>query len=715
MKRLIILILSILINITHLFAVYHTDWIESFESDIIELKVQNDLIYVITANEGLSIYSLEPNELPVFILNYPEILTNNLIIDGNFAFQTSSQTISKYNISDPENLIFLGSFDIPNNIVDNPVNQVYIKNDLLCIASFDDEYGYEETDTFIDLFNIQDINNVQHLICFEHYGFELGVRAKIFYFNNENYLYLTPGELGTRIYDCNDLLNIQMVGVLDMVQRPIMINENYIVTFFSEIFQFNTYSTVTLIDDLNFCSTAAWQIDDIILLNCSNNVSYLYDLSENSIINHYYAFNQIPVFNGDFLFLAKNHILQRIDVRYPINYDELYHLDYNVNGFTIDNNKIIFEINSGLGIVNLENSQFPFYEIQTSYNDGFFINDDLLITYDYHYSYTNFELFNIEELNNPILLNSFELSDTGRPYILIDNSLYCFDLNTIKVISIESPLNPQIVNELNFENDYYQAEFVKINSILYLFGSGKSASIDISDSLNPTILVEYSLPSNPQTLSKVIMIDNIAYILPDDGDTILHIYDYNNPELPVFINTIDLLRSIDKIFKIDDKIAICTNDINTIYFYDIDNYIPYLSAEYGWNNKTYDLQKYNDHLLASSGYFGISALSMSITPVDEMVITQNNNIQIYNFPNPFNPTTTIEFSIQIDSKIELTIYNIKGQKVKMLSNKNFIEGNHSILWNGKDDSDKFVSSGIYFYKLNVNGKTEAVTKCLLLK
>jgi len=51
----------------------------------------------------------------------------------------------------------------------------------------------------------------------------------------------------------------------------------------------------------------------------------------------------------------------------------------------------------------------------------------------------------------------------------------------------------------------------------------------------------------------------------------------------------------------------------------------------------------------------------------------------------------------------------------MLSNKNFTEGNHSILWNGKDDSDKFVSSGIYFYKLNVNGKTEAVTKCLLLK
>ncbi|MEA2096852.1 MAG: FlgD immunoglobulin-like domain containing protein [Candidatus Cloacimonadota bacterium] len=42
-------------------------------------------------------------------------------------------------------------------------------------------------------------------------------------------------------------------------------------------------------------------------------------------------------------------------------------------------------------------------------------------------------------------------------------------------------------------------------------------------------------------------------------------------------------------------------------------------------------------------------------------------------------------------------------------------GEHSIVWNGKDESGKSVSSGIYLYKLNVNGKTEVVKKCLLLK
>ncbi len=89
--------------------------------------------------------------------------------------------------------------------------------------------------------------------------------------------------------------------------------------------------------------------------------------------------------------------------------------------------------------------------------------------------------------------------------------------------------------------------------------------------------------------------------------------------------------------------------------------------------------------------------------------------QISNYPNPFNPSTTIEFSIHNDSNIDLSIFNIKGQKIKTLANNDFTKGNHSIVWNGDNDSGNSVSSGIYFYNLNINGKTEALKKCLLLK
>jgi len=88
---------------------------------------------------------------------------------------------------------------------------------------------------------------------------------------------------------------------------------------------------------------------------------------------------------------------------------------------------------------------------------------------------------------------------------------------------------------------------------------------------------------------------------------------------------------------------------------------------------------------------------------------------ISNYPNPFNPTTTIFFSIPNESNVEISIYNTKGQKVKTLTYNQYEKGSYSILWNGVDDSGNLVGSGVYLYKLIVNGKAELVRKCLLLK
>ncbi len=86
-----------------------------------------------------------------------------------------------------------------------------------------------------------------------------------------------------------------------------------------------------------------------------------------------------------------------------------------------------------------------------------------------------------------------------------------------------------------------------------------------------------------------------------------------------------------------------------------------------------------------------------------------------NFPNPFNPETTISYQLPENSKVELTVYNLKGQKVKQLVSEQFSAGHHSVVWDGKDENDKSVASGVYFYRLNVNKKTEKVKKMLLLK
>ena len=90
--------------------------------------------------------------------------------------------------------------------------------------------------------------------------------------------------------------------------------------------------------------------------------------------------------------------------------------------------------------------------------------------------------------------------------------------------------------------------------------------------------------------------------------------------------------------------------------------------------------------------------------------------ELYNYPNPFNPTTTICFSTAESTEdIEIVIYNIKGERVKRLRIKDEGLRMNKITWNGKDDHGKPVGSGVYFYNLSINGKTKAVEKCLLLK
>jgi subtilisin family serine protease/tetratricopeptide (TPR) repeat protein len=70
-----------------------------------------------------------------------------------------------------------------------------------------------------------------------------------------------------------------------------------------------------------------------------------------------------------------------------------------------------------------------------------------------------------------------------------------------------------------------------------------------------------------------------------------------------------------------------------------------------------------------------------------------------NYPNPFNPTTSISYSLPKDSHAEISVYNVKGQKIITLLNSTQSKGNHTVIWNGKDYNNRQVGSGLYFYSI----------------
>ena len=115
---------------------------------------------------------------------------------------------------------------------------------------------------------------------------------------------------------------------------------------------------------------------------------------------------------------------------------------------------------------------------------------------------------------------------------------------------------------------------------------------------------------------------------------------------------------------------------------------------------------------------GSSLPSNSVTVQVVTDNSQNNEINqckynLTNYPNPFNPTTTISFNLPntVNSPI-IEIYNLKGQKVKTFQTYSKKSGNMKVVWDGTNQNGEKVSGGVYFYKLKVSDKV--ITKKMIL-
>ena len=102
----------------------------------------------------------------------------------------------------------------------------------------------------------------------------------------------------------------------------------------------------------------------------------------------------------------------------------------------------------------------------------------------------------------------------------------------------------------------------------------------------------------------------------------------------------------------------------------------------------------------------------SVSIVDD-ILPQKIELE-QNYPNPFNPTTEISFTMSIQDRAILSIYNIKGQEVATIMDSQMMPGKHTLTWSGKDSMGREVSSGMYFYKLTV-GELSYQRKLILLR
>lgn len=137
--------------------------------------------------------------------------------------------------------------------------------------------------------------------------------------------------------------------------------------------------------------------------------------------------------------------------------------------------------------------------------------------------------------------------------------------------------------------------------------------------------------------------------------------------------------------------------------------IPYVLV------KVIDENDTTNRVLAKCDWFGNYAINPTtdvISPSDDGKIIFDYQL-MQNYPNPFNPSTVIQFRVPKKVNVQLTIYNILGQKVKTLVNRKYYPGSYSAVWDATDEVGLGVSAGLYLYRLQAGDYVETKKMILL--
>jgi len=201
---------------------------------------------------------------------------------------------------------------------------------------------------------------------------------------------------------------------------------------------------------------------------------------------------------------------------------------------------------------------------------------------------------------------------------------------------------------------------------------------------------------------------DIRYINANPNDNVVDPENYyDNNYAPEFEGMLPVSISLG------DKLEILSNEPGNYHaklnfvFLDDDDYGSAAGQTDGGGDLTYSALRYAALDLEFQEEFTGSSS-------DDVTVTPNAELLGQNYPNPFNPTTSIAYNMLEEGNISIEVFNIKGQKVKTLINEHMTIGDYTIVWEGTNDNNQKVSSGIYFYKMK-SGNYSSTKKMILMK
>ena len=633
------------------------------------LEVKDDYVLLACNNAGLFIVNVSNPNNPYYV--------------SSFEFQAPSIPALKIEVQD--NYAFIsGFFNVPNlyilNIenIFNPVVVAYDDSDYYRNFTVLGNYIYALN---YDLF-VVDISEITNPTLINTFDLNGGSSIAV----QDEKAYITSAEL--TVVDVSDPYNLNILGNCDIPTsaNDIIVDDEYAyITGSGNI----GVAIVDINDSLNPILFQEFDYEGVFISKQNNNL-YI-----SRIVDNYQTYNGIGIIDvenlnninvvGEFKTCKANKFY------FNGNYA------YVANGFR------------GLTILDVSNPQHPsFVSNFETINKAINVVVDLEIAY-VAVADSGFQIIDISDPLEPFLISEinpqygdFRTIDKHSDYLYLGGewtgSVYIYD--------VSDPANPVLVNQLDVNDFSY--DLTIYDNYLYTAGYWGGLQIfDLTDPVNPFEVGYYPLG----LALSVEANENIAFI--GDPYASLQIFDTSTLSSPILTETYSI-GSVKDMYCLENTLYVASS--TGIHLYNVTN--PYSTYESETISASYPKGIFptQDYLYCTEDFqFNVYGDTTLVSVNEHLAINNLINFNLSNCPNPFNPVTTISFSIQEKSKITLSIFNIKGQKIKTLTDDEIGKGNHSISWYGKDENNNSVSSGVYFYKLIVNNKTDVIKKCLLLK
>ena len=275
----------------------------------------------------------------------------------------------------------------------------------------------------------------------------------------------------------------------------------------------------------------------------------------------------------------------------------------------------------------------------------------------------------------------------------------------------------EVVGTLNMPSGVLGGQiFFQSDSVAYITPPGQFLVVNnIHTDDQMELVAQLSVPTGGAETAEFY--ENYFFLSEEGNFCSCSIFDISNPLNPVLL------------FQIPDSGLLSIDEENELLFignyscslYDLSTIatgiLPELYNFSNWSScqDIIPFQRNGENYLIYLEDTSCSIYQYDYTPnqVDNEIISITPLLT--NFPNPFNPSTNIRFALPEDSRVELTIYNLKGQKVKKLIAEKMPAGVHTCVWNGKDENNKPAASGVYFYRLKVGSGKALIRKMLMLK